>query len=494
MIFDQPTPPEDAISFANKILVGSPLSSSEWQDVPAELRTRAFFSSEVENVQLLQRARDVIGDFLANNRTTLEDGTTMLKAGSRSAFVDQMQAWLETNGFVREDGGLTDITSQTRLSLIFNTLTTQADGYGWYRTGMDGDVLDEFPAQRFIRVMAVKEPRNSHIQYEDQVYLKTDPIWYLVINEDFGVPWGPWAWGCGHDVEDVDRDESDKLHLTTPGAPVAPPAKDWTFNTGLQASTKNLDPDLLAKLKKVFGDKIVIEGDTMRWKAEGQRLNAEVETAAPAAPETRGGNQSPVSDALELHVSGSLKTQVQTALAAIDQVHDDGDLPTIPLTSTRRSYLGFLSYNRTDDGLAASEMAVRGTGHWPALTTVHEAGHFLDLEAIGTKGNFSTLAGDPDMRKFLAAAEETDAIKGLRSKLTEATGFESRRGLQYFLKPEEIWARAYAQFITEESGQPLLVRQLADARQVDPLRQWSTDDFAPVKQTIKEMFTNLGWI
>src|SRR6185437_15736580 len=40
-----------------------------------------------------------------------------------------------------------------------------AGDYGYWRQGMDPDVLNEFPAQRFIRVLPVKEPRTSHMSY-----------------------------------------------------------------------------------------------------------------------------------------------------------------------------------------------------------------------------------------------------------------------------------------------------------------------------------------
>jgi hypothetical protein len=110
-------------------------------------------------------------------------------------------------------GTIKDITSEPRLGLVFNTVTQQADDYGYWRQGMDPDVLNEFPAQRFIRVKAVKQERELHIPYENQVYLKTDPIWAKVINHDFGVPWGPWGWGCGHDVQDEDRAMAEELGL-----------------------------------------------------------------------------------------------------------------------------------------------------------------------------------------------------------------------------------------------------------------------------------------
>jgi hypothetical protein len=244
-------------------LIGSKLSSAEWADAPAALRERAFFSSRVESIRFLQRARDGIADFLQQNRETLPGGETTLKTGSRADFIDQMKTFLAGEGIDRTTGGLTDITSERRLGLIFDTQTRQANDYGYWRQGMDPDVLDEFPAQRFIRVQDVKEPRTSHAQYEDQVYLKTDPIWAEVINEDFGVPWGPWAWGCGHDVEDVDRAEAEDLGLIAPGQQLSPDEKN--FNENLSASTNGLDPDLITKLREEFGEQIRIEGDAIVW-------------------------------------------------------------------------------------------------------------------------------------------------------------------------------------------------------------------------------------
>ena len=244
------------------------------------LREQAFFSSRVESARVLQGFQDSITDFLAANRETLPDGQVALKTGSRAAFVDQMQEFLAANGIERGEGGLTDITSEARLGLVFNIQTQAAQDYGYWKQGMDADVLDEFPAQRFIRVVDVKEPRQAHEQYQDQVYLKTDPIWARVINADFGVPWGPWGWGCGHDVEDVDRAEAEALGLLQPGEKVKPDERALTDN--LQASTKGLDPDLLDKLKNEFGDRLIIDGDTMRWNADAVPTDEPPPAPAPA--------------------------------------------------------------------------------------------------------------------------------------------------------------------------------------------------------------------
>lgn len=277
----------------DRSLIGAALKSSEWADVPVALRERAFFSSRVESTRVLQRARDGIADYLQSNRETLPTGETALKTGSRAAFVDQMKTFLEKEGIERTDGGLTDLTGEKRLGLIFETQTRQANDYGYWRQGQDADVLDAFPAQRFIRVQEVQQERDSHARYEDQVYLKSDPIWALEINEDFGVPWGPWAWGCGHDVEDVSREEAEALGLLKPGEELKP--DEQNFNENLRASTRGLDPDLVEKLQSVEGlsDQLVIDGDTMFWSqarkpVPGQRPRRRFELENAPTVDARG--------------------------------------------------------------------------------------------------------------------------------------------------------------------------------------------------------------
>ena len=262
----KPLPFPEAVSkLGQKSLIGSALSSSEWRDVPVALRERAFFSSQVESARVLQRARDGIADFLQSSRDATAGDA--LKTGSRADFAKQMQDFLKTEGIERTDGSLKDLAGEKRLGLIFDTQVRQANDYGYWKQGQDADVLDAFPAQRFIRVLEVKEQRDSHAQYEDGVWLKSDPIWTR-INDDFGTPYGPWGWGCGHDVEDVSREEAEALGLLEPGQPVKPEKRD--FATDAVASTKPLDPDLLAKLLAELGDNVAYdaEAQTLRWKKQ----------------------------------------------------------------------------------------------------------------------------------------------------------------------------------------------------------------------------------
>jgi hypothetical protein len=65
---------------------------------------------------------------------------------------------------------------------------------------------------------------------------------------------------------------------------------------------------------------------------------------------------------------------------------------------------------------------------------------------------------------------------------------------KYLLRPEEIWARAYAQFVAARADSPVLTTQLAAAQAAEKFRQWDAADFAPVAAAIEKMFLQLGWL
>lgn len=283
--------------------IGSALNTEQWREVPAALRENAFFSATIEDVRFLQGAKDVIGDFLSGNKATLESGETILKAGSRAEFVKQMQEFAIARGLgpldPKDAGGLKDIRSETRLSLIFNTKTTQAKEFGYWKQGQDPDVLDEFPAQRFIREADVTTPRAIHQQNEGVVRLKSDLGFWLAMNSPaiggFGVPWGPWGFNSGMGVEDVDRDEAESLGLISPGEKARP--VDGEFNDKLQASVQGIDEDLREQLRDAFGEQIEVDGDVVKWRGpsgpapakpevpQGTQPAPVIEEAAPAVPE-----------------------------------------------------------------------------------------------------------------------------------------------------------------------------------------------------------------
>jgi hypothetical protein len=186
----------------------------------------------------------------------------------------EMKQLLQSLGYQPEAGQagtLKDLSSDARINLQLRQNLDAAFGFGQYLQGQDEAVLDQWPAQELFRAEERKEPRDwptRWMQAGGQIFeggrmiaLKNDPIWTEI--SAFGTPYPPFDFGSGMWVRDVDRETAESLGLLSPGQVVTPGVED--FNASLEASVKDIDPDLAASLKESFGDQIEIESGTARW-------------------------------------------------------------------------------------------------------------------------------------------------------------------------------------------------------------------------------------
>jgi len=313
MTFEEPELFAEALAkIGEREVVGSRLRSSEWRDkVAVALRERAFFSATVENARVLQTMKDYLEDFMAK---AVDAETGGLRAQGRAEFVADMRELAIREGLGKVDpktgkispeideGDLTDLRSMARLQLIFDTQVESANEYGYWSQGQDEDVLAAYPAQRFIRVRPVRAPRPYHSVAEGAVRLKSDLDFWLGLNRDFGVPWGPWGFNSGMGVEDVDRIDAEHLGLIKPGVRPTPAKKD--LNERLSASVRDLDGSMLRELQGVFGDKVTMREGRVVWRGT---------VAGPAVPAQKG--------------VAEILTSVLTA-QDVDKAHAALELPT----------------------------------------------------------------------------------------------------------------------------------------------------------------------
>lgn len=218
----------------------------------------------------------------------------------------------------------------------------------------------------------------------------------------------------------------------------------------------------------------------------------------------------PVGDALEVE-PGKSGQPLRDAVAAIDRVHQDGVLPVIPVTPVTHSPL-IDRHGQFSKIAGQISIEVNPASQSAALTVVHEVGHFLDYSGLGNPGEWaSEMPGAMD--RWRAAISESRGIQRLRplleagadrtiETLTDGTVVEYRvkQGyLRYMLRPRELWARSYAQFIAVESADLTLLHQLDDLRS-RPLNrfyygeQWGNEDFLPILASIEAIFCDLGWM
>lgn len=273
----------DALAkFAARTVIGADLSSSQWAEVPQGLRERAIFSARVTNLQLVQTIKDGVTSILdpqtvrRADRVTPENPEGFVTEGKNDATVRaEIKQLLQRIGYDpgAKAGGIQDLSSDGRINLQIRMNVESAQGYGQWLQGQAEGAIDAFPAQELFRAEDREEPRNwptRWMQAGGQIFpggrmiaLKNDPIWTAI--SAFENPFPPFDYNSGMWVRDVSREEAIALGLLGENETIEPIVAD--YNDGLEASVKNVDPELLRTLQQNFGEQIVIEGDAVKWRA-----------------------------------------------------------------------------------------------------------------------------------------------------------------------------------------------------------------------------------
>ena len=184
-----------------------------------------------------------------------------------------------------------------------------------------------------------------------------------------------------------------------------------------------------------------------------------------------------------------LRRGANEAVRAVRRVHGDGPLPTIPVEQTNDpTDLGSFNWDGATGAAKNIEMSdVDPDG--PALTAVHEIGHFLD---------HSGLSGEPaNLNDFESKKESTRTMQAVMKAIRQSPRYALLQGNSYLTFEAELWARAYAQYIAWRSGSSVLKAQLdkilTHARPTTRVRQWPYDEFVPIAQAIDKLLMSRRW-
>ena|GEM_PF-1045208 len=210
-----------------KALVGSNIDSREWNSVQAGLRDRAFFSSQVAELQFLDAFRT---------------GSAAHAAGAADISKIRMvlRDYLTKKDYQPTDdirGTIKDLTSKARLDVIIKTNVATARGFVSHANGMSPGAYAAFPAQKLLRIRQRKQGRAWDARWKaagdsvgwkgatpdfgTRTALKDSPIWQALgegaggYRDGLGNPYPPFAWGSGVGVVDVSRKEAIELGLIT---------------------------------------------------------------------------------------------------------------------------------------------------------------------------------------------------------------------------------------------------------------------------------------
>lgn len=207
-----------------KALVGSNIDSREWNSVQAGLRDRAFFSSQVTEIQLLDAFR-------------LQSARHAAGAADISKLRIELRDYMTRAGMRPGDGTIKDLFSKARLDVILKTNVATARGFVRYANGMSPGAFAAFPAMKLLRIRQRKQGRAWDARWKaagdsvgwkgatpdfgTRTALKDSPIWQALgegaggYRDGLGNPYPPFAWGSGVGVVDVSRKEAIELGLIT---------------------------------------------------------------------------------------------------------------------------------------------------------------------------------------------------------------------------------------------------------------------------------------
>ena len=209
----------------------------------------------------------------------------------------------------------------------------------------------------------------------------------------------------------------------------------------------------------------------------------------------------PVSAALEATGYKKLATHV---LEVIDRTHSDGSLPKIPIRRTSaRGYAGAYTHTAITD----HPVDIAISSHYKAHrehTLSHEIGHFIDHK--GLPGDWMASEKHSALEKWRKAVAATPEVKGLQDLHDGPSHVDiggrsvplPKSHLGYLLRKREIWARSYAQWLAQKSGDQVLMRQLRGILDeeagyaINMHSQWSPANFEPVAEAIDELFKSMG--
>lgn len=320
----EPMPFWQALSYLEgKEAVASAMTTAEWQRMPVAVRVKSLFSATLTSAKAAQEITDYLTGFVRGEKAVNDKGQEYHVYQGRAEFVANMRERMLEEGFGKvlhdgtldpeiHDNDLRDLRGCRRLQLLFDTQTEQAASFAQWQEGQDPDVLGVFPCQRFIRVRPVHTPRPYHDDAIGEVRRKDDLAFWIGLNRDFRLPWGPWGFNSGCGVEDVDRDEAEALGVIKPTDKVRPIKKD--FLDGLEESVRGLDDKTRKWIQAQMENRVRFLGDTAVYQPDKPR------PAAPASAPSRPAKTPAQIDAQKKRIADTIAARQQREAAARGQI------------------------------------------------------------------------------------------------------------------------------------------------------------------------------
>ncbi len=231
-----------------------------------------------------------------------------------------------------------------------------------------------------------------------------------------------------------------------------------------------------------------------------QASRAQVDQAVTPTPENPITGMLTVSKSL----AGVRKEGFTAAREAMSKVHTLPESPTpnktlpISFVKMKQGNLGGFRYAPLQDVPPPSlrlstDLADAGE---IGFTLLHELGHWIDYTYLDLPRNV-TMVGNAfvDIFPVLQAVEQSELWKSYEMMLADRATSKIRREhiKDYLMKPYEVWARVYSQYIAEQSGNSSLIAALQRGQKRAIADQWKDEDFASIRNALQALFVKKKW-
>lgn len=260
-------------NLTRRIVRPSWFRSREWAQVAPAFRQRAFFSATVTSAKVLSKMRNMLLDWQQEAVDEIVDvntgaTVTAYKEVGLAKFRERSADFLIQEGLAAPedfaDQKITNVISNARLQLIFNTNLEQANTFAdWQMKMRNENWLNLYPAARFVRRPGARIKRQRHVDAENQVRRWDDFAFWRYQNAadigGFDVPWGPFGFNSYMIQVPVSRKEAERLGLVRKGERVKSPNLaefgidlGKTFNKGVEADLEDVSPELAQEARETI--------------------------------------------------------------------------------------------------------------------------------------------------------------------------------------------------------------------------------------------------
>lgn len=442
------------------------LPTERYDDILKDAHDKAFVVAGAMKADLLNDLNAAVG-------TAIKDGKSI------QWFRKEFSAIVQKHGWEGWTGSDTKAGRDWRTRVIYQTNMATSYAAGRWQQLNDPDLLKVAPYWKYVHNDTVSHPRPMHLSWSGLVLRHDDPWWRT--------HFPPNGWGCRCRVTAVSTREYSGQQAPNDGTHEVKDSRgNWhTVPKGIDYGWDYAPGATVTKPLQQF----IVN--------KAAALPIQLAKDFTQAVNQQFSKQSLVSDAFMLPKSGNTKKVADTVVKIIDGLHAIENLPKIAVvSSSSKSFQGRYSY-KSISGQPVS-IALSSASVNPEMTVGHEIGHFIDHQAFGKAGVYSS-SHDAEFTAFRKAVDDSIASKTLQALFNKSTSRAEKKYINYYLSKPEQWARAYAQWVAVRSQNPAMLNQVArilnnTATPFYSASQWDSADFELIAAAIDDIFKAKGWL